>query len=182
MSKDCLLLNADAQVLSLIPLSTLSWQEAVKMKYEGSVEVVAEYDYECHSPSITWRVPSVVMLKSYKKVARAVKFSRYNVFLRDGFECQYCGVDMKNSPNLLTLDHVLPKKLGGKTRWDNVVTACPKCNSEKGHELVMKPKTKAYKPDIWELQTKRRKMPIFVPHISWIDFLQWHPSLVIMLD
>lgn len=181
MSKDCLLLNADAQVLSLLPLSTLSWQEAVKMKYEESVDVIAEYDYECRSPSITWRIPAVVMLKSYKKVSRSVRFSRYNIFLRDNFECQYCGLDMKNSPNLLTLDHVIPKKLGGKTRWDNVVTACQKCNFEKSHKLIMKPKSHAYKPDIWELQNKRRQMPLFVPHISWIDFLQWDPELIIFL-
>jgi 5-methylcytosine-specific restriction endonuclease McrA len=72
----------------------------------------------------------VVSLKTYVRPARNPAFTRFNLFLRDRFECQYCGFDED-----LTFDHVIPRSLGGKTTWENVVTACAPCNLRKGDRL-----------------------------------------------
>ena len=125
---DCpaLVLNADFRPLSYFPLSLWPWQEAVKAVFLGRVNIVSEYDRLVHSPSLTMRLPSVVSLKEYIPTARRPAFTRFNVFLRDRFTCQYCG---RRSPaEGLTFDHVVPKSRGGKTTWSNVVAACEPCN------------------------------------------------------
>ena len=80
-----LVLNADFRPLSYLPLSLWPWQEAVKAAVLERVVVVAEYDAVVHSPSIEFRIPSVVVLKEYVKPARATAFTRFNLFLRDEF-------------------------------------------------------------------------------------------------
>lgn len=175
-----LVLNADGLPLSVVPLSTLTWQESVKQIFTGAAEVMAEYeDWQVHSPSTTITVPSVIMLRDYVRVNRGVKFSRANVLLRDNYECQYCGVNHKNAKHLLTLDHVLPRFHGGKTRWDNVVAACSACNLKKAHFLEMKPKCgEPRRPSYYDLVAKSMKNPILVPDLVWADFLGWPPELV----
>jgi 5-methylcytosine-specific restriction endonuclease McrA len=83
------------------------------------------------TPNYQLAVPEVIMLTRYGKFPpRQVKFSRRNIFQRDGYRCQYCGcVPAKDS---LTIDHVVPRSKGGKTTWDNIVLACLKCNMRKG--------------------------------------------------
>ena len=79
------------------------------------------------------RLPSVIALKDYIPSARRPAFTRFNVFLRDAFICQYCG---ERSPaHDLTFDHVVPRCRGGRTTWENVVTACGDCNLRKGSRL-----------------------------------------------
>ena len=114
-----LVLNADFRPLSYYPLSLWSWQDTVKAVFLDRVNIVSEYEREVKSPSFVMRLPSVVSLKNYVKPARYPAFTRFNVFLRDKFSCQYCG-----DPKELTFDHVVPRSKGGMTRWDNVVTAC----------------------------------------------------------
>ena len=113
------MLNADFRPLSYFPLSVWPWQETVKAVFMGRVNIVSHYDNFVRSPSFSMRLPSVVSLKTYIKPARCPAFTRFNVFLRDQFECQYCG-----DPNDLTFDHVIPRSKGGATTWDNVVAAC----------------------------------------------------------
>ena len=177
---DTLILNADGLPLSVVPLSTLSWQDSIKLMFLERVSVLAEYEnWEVHSPSSTLKVPSVIMLQDYVKVGKGVKFSRSNVFLRDNYQCQYCGVDCKHDPKLLTLDHVVPRFNGGKTRWDNVVAACGPCNLEKAHFNKMKPMCGTPgKPSYYELVAKSQNLPIKVPHESWVEFTGWAPELV----
>ena len=91
------------------------------------INVVAEYDAYVNSPSIKIKIPSVVVLKEYIKPIKSNAFTRFNLFLRDEFKCQYCG-----SIDELTFDHVLPRAQGGKTTWENVVAACSDCNLKKG--------------------------------------------------
>ena len=79
------------------------------------------------------KLPSVIALKSFIRPQSNPNFTRFNVFLRDKFSCQYCG-----SKNDLTFDHLLPRSKGGKTDWDNVVTACSACNVKKGGRLLEK--------------------------------------------
>ena len=114
-----LVLNADYRPLSYYPLSLWCWQDVVKAVFLDRVDIVSEYDTMVRSPSFEFRLPSVVSLKSYVKPARHPAFTRFNVFLRDRFTCQYCGQGED-----LTFDHVVPRSKGGQTTWDNVITAC----------------------------------------------------------
>src|SRR6202789_846376 len=125
-----LVLNADHRPLSYYPLSLWSWQDAIKAVFLERVNILAEYERVVRSPSFMMKLPSVVSLKTYVRPARNPAFTRFNVFLRDSFECQYCGFDKD-----LTFDHVIPRSRGGRTTWDNVVTACAGCNLMKGSHL-----------------------------------------------
>ena len=126
-----LVLNADFRPLSYYPLSLWPWQEAVKAVFLDRVEVVAEYDQVVHSPSFEMRLPSVISLREYISQDRPPAFTRFNVFLRDGFACQYCGTS-----DDLTFDHLIPRSKGGRTTWENIVTACAPCNLKKGGRSV----------------------------------------------
>ena len=86
-----LVLNADFRPLSYFPLSLLSWQDAITAVFKDHVSVVAEYDKWVSSPSTKMRLPSVVALRDYVPMPKRVAFTRFNVFLRDRFRCQYCG-------------------------------------------------------------------------------------------
>src|SRR6202451_1520049 len=98
-----LVLNADFRPLSYFPLSLWSWQDTIKAVFLERVHILEEYDREVHSPSLAMKLPSVVSLKTYVRPARNPAFTRFNLFLRDSFECQYCGYEQD-----LTFDHVLP--------------------------------------------------------------------------
>ena len=101
--------------------------------YQGKVEVLAEYDREVHSISLTIRLPSVLRLLKYVKPRRHfqhIKFCRENILARDHYTCQYCGTQC--SGEQLTLDHVVPVVKGGGRSWDNIVTCCTVCNRKKG--------------------------------------------------
>ena len=113
-----LVLNADFRPLSYFPLSLWSWQDAVKAVFLERVDIVDHYDAYVRSPSFEMRLPSVIALKEYVPAARRPAFTRFNVFLRDRFNCQYCGGDF--ATNELTFDHVVPKSRGGRTMWTNV--------------------------------------------------------------
>src|SRR6185295_1238507 len=105
------------------PHRIVMWEAAVTLVYLGKVDVLVSYDEEIRSPSTSIKTPAVVRLK--KKTAatkRGVKFSRMNVYVRDDFACQYCGV--KEVLGSLTYDHVIPRAQGGRTEWENIVTAC----------------------------------------------------------
>ena len=90
-SNPALVLNADYRPLSYYPLSLWSWQDAIKAVFLERVNIVSEYEVAVRSPSFTMKLPSVVSLKSYVRPARSPAFTRFNVFLRDRFKCQYCG-------------------------------------------------------------------------------------------
>nr|MCU0946155.1 HNH endonuclease [Rubritepida sp.] len=89
-----LVLNADFRPLSYFPLSVWAWQDAVKAVVLDRVSVLSEYETEVRSPSFALRLPSVIALREYIPAARRPAFTRFNVFLRDRFECQYCGEGM----------------------------------------------------------------------------------------
>jgi 5-methylcytosine-specific restriction endonuclease McrA len=169
---EVLVLNMDGSPVNVLPVSTMGWMEAIKALYADKVTPVAYYeDWVVRSPSIEMRVPSVVMSKNYIKPGRDMKFSRSNVFLRDGHVCQYCGNHFTYDE--LTMDHVVPRKNGGGTRWDNIVSSCGPCNAKKGHSTHMKPRVKPYRPSYFEMADKAKTRPITVRHESWIDYLNW---------
>lgn len=155
MTKPALLLNADGAPLQYFPLSLVNWKVAIKLVYLEHVVVIAEHEDCCvHSPSLTMQVPSIIMLKSYHKVAHTVQLSRTNIFLRDGNTCQYCGHVFER--RALTLDHVKPKSKGGENSWENLVTACSPCNTSKGSEYI-KPLNNPLLPTIREMVRQYNK-------------------------
>jgi 5-methylcytosine-specific restriction endonuclease McrA len=141
--------------------------------------VVQEYDQVVRSPSWEMKLPSVICLKKYTPMERSPAFTRFNVFLRDHFTCQYCGGDF--ATNELTFDHVLPKSRGGRTSWSNVVTACSPCNLLKGNKLLresgMHLQRAPLEPTTAELQDNGRAFPPGYLHESWRDFLYWDSEL-----
>jgi len=171
-----LVLNADYRPLSYFPLSLWTWQDAIKAAFLDRVSIVAEYETLVHSPSISMRLPSVVALRDYVKPARYPAFTRFNLFLRDQFTCQYCGAKSE-----MTFDHVLPRSRGGRTTWENVVAACGSCNLKKANltlrQAGMALQRPPRRPDAAELQNKGRRFPPGYLHESWMDFLYWDAEL-----
>lgn len=174
-----LILNADFRPLSYFPLSLWPWQEAVKAIFRESVTVISEYDRVVRSPCFEMKLPSVLALKEYVPTARSPAFTRFNVFLRDRWACQYCGKGFKTHE--LTFDHVIPRSRGGRTTWENIVAACRCCNRRKGnhmpHEVDMIPRMEPRQPTIYELQEHGRSFPPNFLHKSWGDFLYWDTEL-----
>src|SRR5258707_10520269 len=87
-----LVLNADYTPLSYYPLSIWPWQTAVKAVFLERVDIVSHYEREVRSPSASIKLPSVIALRQYVKPSAHPAFTRFNLFLRDRFSCQYCGV------------------------------------------------------------------------------------------
>jgi 5-methylcytosine-specific restriction endonuclease McrA len=175
---DCpaLVLNADYTPLSYYPLSLWPWQTAIKAVFLERVDIVASYAREVHSPSWTMPIPSVIALRQYVKPSEFPPFTRFNLFLRDRFTCQYCG-----SPHQLTFDHVVPRRLGGRTSWENVATACAPCNLKKGgrtpRQASMPLLVQPIRPTSWQLQERGRGFPPNHLHETWRDWLYWDVEL-----
>ncbi len=171
-----LLLNASCEPMKVIP-----WEKAVCMWLDKKVEIVAEYAERVYREIDEWsgRMPAVVRLLQYVSGhLHKVKFSRRNVFARDFFSCQYCGA--QPGTENLTYDHVNPRSRGGKTVWDNIVTACLDCNARKADrtpkEAGMKLKKLPRKPPI---RPKLGRMFANMPNTpdEWRDWLYWDGEL-----
>jgi 5-methylcytosine-specific restriction endonuclease McrA len=154
------------------PIKVVRWEDAVTMLYLDKADRVVDYGELVCSPSVSMHTPAVIRLRrSALRVKRSVKFSRINVFTRDGFRCQYCG--QRFVMERLTYDHVLPRSSGGRTEWTNIVTACRTCNANKRNrtpdESGMFPLQPPFAP---------KTLPITAPYIDmarapveWRDFL-----------
>ena len=167
---------------SFVPLGTTNWQKAMTWVISGRATVVEEYeDWTVRSAYKTWNVPSVI--KFVKMVAgyfrKGVKFNRKNVWVRDKGTCGYCG--KKVSQSEFTFDHVLPRRLGGKTEWANISTCCLACNQRKkdrtpeqaGMKLLSKPICPKSLPGVpGHFLTWGAGMPE-----AWRSFLYWHEPL-----
>lgn len=186
-----LVLNADYNPLSRVPLSVWSWQDAVTAVFKGKAVVVEEYPLTyVHSEKLTLNVPSVIALKEFVFNDAQVRFTRYNIYLRDKFTCCYCNKKFE-TPDL-TFDHVWPRCRGGKTEWENIATACIKCNQlkndrtleetityPKGHELAGQRMKLNYKPYTPTHEQFRRTGRINYDnlHKTWIDYLYYDGEL-----
>lgn len=171
-----LVLNADFRPLSYYPLSLWPWQEAIKAVFLDRVTILAEYEQVVRSQRSAIRIPSVVVLKDYVKPQKRVAFTRFNLFLRDEFCCQYC-----SSRGDLTFDHVVPRSKGGVTSWENVVAACSPCNLRKGNKSLKQSglylRRAPHQPTPEEMQNAGRRFPPNYLHDSWMDFLYWDAEL-----
>lgn len=124
MNRTVLLLNQDYS-----PLAICSMERAFILVFLNKAELLTEVeDNVLHTVDNSFPMPAVIRLYKYVHIPyRGVVLTRQNIFRRDRFSCQYCGTS-KN----LTLDHVVPRSKGGKTSWINLVTACRRCNTNKG--------------------------------------------------
>lgn len=142
-----------------LPLRIEHWTTAIADVVSEKVEVIEwAPDRIIRGVTRTYPMPSVVrVLRPFKRNRQAIKFSRINVYTRDKFTCQYCGTYYGHSPAELNFDHVVPRSKGGRTCWENIVTACYECNNEKkrnrtleeaGMKLLRTPKKPAYLPTV----------------------------------
>ncbi len=146
MDANVLVLNASYEAINVCNL-----RRAMKMLVKGVACMEEVSDLEIRSPTISMKIPLVIRLVNYVHIPHCVvKFSRKNVLIRDQYTCQYC--DEHFPPSTLTIDHVKPRSRGGTTVWENVATACKKCNAEKRdrtpHEARMFPKRSPKAPSI----------------------------------
>lgn len=168
---DCLLLNASGMPVSVMPLSTITWQDAVKIMVLGKADVILWHEnWTIHSSNWETNVPSVLILREYMKPKNTVRFNRASLYVRDEGKCQYC--DTTLNYKTATIDHVIPSSKGGKTNWTNCALSCGPCNSKKGDKQGFKPKTTPYKPDYFELVNKRMKFEFNVKHKEWLEFIR----------
>jgi len=163
-------MNLKALVLNLdyTPISVCTAHRAFLLVFLNKAEIVkANSNFSLHTVSDEFPLPSVIKLGRYVNVPyKGVVLSKENVFKRDGFQCQYCG-NQKD----LTLDHLVPKAKGGKTSWNNLVTACKKCNSMKGD----------YSPEEAGLQlTFKPFKPSYIMYLKDLSsrtYEEWKPFL-----
>ena len=124
LSKSVLVLNQNYE-----PLNVCSVRRALILILRGKAQAVEIAEEVIHSVRQNFPVPSVVRLERYIHAPRRrVVLSKRNVFKRDNYQCQYCG----GKEAKLTLDHVVPRKFGGQSTWENLVCACARCNNKKG--------------------------------------------------
>ena len=115
------------------PLNVCNAFRAIVLISGGKAEVLEHGTGELRSTSRSFKRPSVIRLVYLIKRPRPrVRLTRREVFMRDQYACQYCGLKTRD----LTLDHVLPRHRGGKHTWDNLVSACRSCNHRKGGKVV----------------------------------------------
>lgn len=174
---DTLLLNQDGQPLCVVPPSTIPWQTAIKAVFMDKVVVVKNHDdWYVRSQKLTMPVPSIVMIKKYVKNKSRVSFNRKNLFMRDNYTCQYCGEHFDTKD--LTIDHVVPKSLGGTISWSNAVTCCKTCNYVKGAELI-DPLTRPREPAYWDLvRNSRHRNHYNLRDPAWAEYLGWDLSQI----
>jgi 5-methylcytosine-specific restriction endonuclease McrA len=193
-----LVLNADFRPFFYAPLSTAHWQQVMFLHVKGEqtgrhrFNVVAYYDdvfvhggCDKQGNQTKIQLPSVIAHLEYRPPPQRVPMTKHNVYLRDGFICQYSGE--KCRPSELSFDHVIPRAAGGDTSWDNIVSAKQKINELKddmsvaafekkyGYKLRAKPRT----PSWGDLYNKGKMYPPQYLHQSWHDYLDWGTEIVV---
>ena len=197
------MINTSVLVLNRLwqAVNICSVKRAFCLLYQGHAQVVTETegafstfdfnnwkDFSLDSPggefvrtvSFKVKVPRIIVLVFYDRLpVREVRFTRKNIYERDGNRCQYCGKKFETKD--LTLDHVIPVTRGGRTTWDNIVSSCVPCNTRKGgrlpNEVDMRPIRQPRKPRWQTFILVRFGSRI---HESWrhfIDMSYWNVEL-----
>lgn len=170
---------------SYMPVGRVPWRRAFTLICSGRAEVVHEYDDRIvRSAQRVFPMPSVVrfLTRVVNVFSRTAKLNRTNLYARDKGTCQYCGV--KVSRKSFTLDHVVPRAQGGKTKWQNLVVACSTCNQRKKDrtptQAHMKLRTKPVRPRSLPGGNCRAIWEDGMPE-TWRDFLvtvsYWHADI-----
>jgi 5-methylcytosine-specific restriction endonuclease McrA len=161
------------------PLSIISWEAAMTLVMTKDAEVIVESEANLvRTTTVAYKMPSVIrQFKKYKR-KEDVKFSRINIYMRDGWSCQYCG--QKKSTKELTFDHVIPRDKGGPTTWENIVAACRPCNHWKANRTPAQAKMKLTKKPVkpkWlpqQMVLKMKNLPkLWEPYIDAKTLLYW---------
>jgi 5-methylcytosine-specific restriction endonuclease McrA len=155
MNQEVLVLNSDYE-----PLNVCHVRRAIVLVYLGKADVLhANGEFAAQLPGEEFAMPSVVKLRHHvKRPLPELKLSRRTVFARDNYSCQYCGSTSKD----LTIDHVIPKRHGGKSTWENLVCCCRKCNMKKSDKLLHQANMRLARPP---------RRPRYVPYISLTKYL-----------
>jgi len=159
----CVVLNATYE-----PITIVSSKRALILYLEGKAMIVEEHpDLVVRSPNQTFPVPTSIVLKHFVKGRMVFRtkalLTQRNLFIRDQYTCQYCGRTKQQIRNseFLTRDHVIPRHIGGKDVWENVVTSCNSCNNKKAYHLLEDINMTLLKiptaPTIFELWTRQQK-------------------------
>lgn len=129
LAREVLILNQNYE-----PLSVTEVKKAFIISYLGKAQIVETYrGIKLNTVNKSYPVPSIVRLRSYVRISRRrLSPTRKNILKRDGYRCQYCGT--KIGP--MTVDHIIPKTMGGRETWENLVCACVKCNTRKGNRSL----------------------------------------------
>lgn len=133
-----------------------------------------------HTISYSLKIPQIVILTLYTGYPNLkVKLSRENIYKRDKYTCQYCG--KKLDSNSLNIDHILPRRRGGKTAWTNVVCCCVECNLKKGDKTLQEVKMRLLKKPRPPVRYPLQNLHLSIEkHQSWshfIDFSQWNVEI-----
>lgn len=197
------MLNSSVLVLnrSYLPIHVTSARRAFTLVYQGIARVIDEqyktFDFDswsqlavarneesigtAHGPI---RIPRVIVLVAFDRLPRRrVRFSRINLMARDDFQCQYCGIKPVRAE--LNLDHVVPRALGGRSTWENVVTSCIDCNRKKGGrtprqanlKLKKRPERPRWTP-LMNLMFSSVRYKEWRPFLSVVDASYWNTELV----
>ena len=154
MSYEVLVLNSDYE-----PLNICNLRRAISLVLLDKVDVLHEDGKILRTVSEQYRSPSVVRLRNHVKRPRPqLKLSRRSVFARDNYTCQYCG----HRGSDLTVDHVIPRRLGGPTTWENLVCCCKRCNAKKGDKTLAQ---------VGFVMNRKPRQPKYVPFISLTKFI-----------
>ncbi len=185
------MLNTNVLILNRLyqPVHVTSVKRAFSLLYQGVAKAIdnqyklyefadwAELSAVEHDSVATIhkriRVPRVLVLSAYEHLPKGrVRFSRLNIYARDGDTCQYCG--RKLARNELNLDHVLPRAHGGKTSWENVVCSCVPCNLKKGGRTPDGASMKLLKKPV-----RPRWTPFFRGAAKRVTYREWLPFLTL---
>ena len=160
------------------PMRVDSWPRAITDLFLGKIEVV-EYsrDRTIKGVGREYPMPAVVrVLRRFRRDRIVIRFSRVNIFARDRFTCQYCGARFLSED--LTFDHVVPRSAGGRTVWDNIVTACVPCNGRKANRTPREAKMA-----LSRRPAKPRYLPVVTVRMNGRDVpAEWRPYWSAPLD
>lgn len=197
------MLNSSVLVLNrhFQPVHVTTARRAFVMLYAGVARALDEqfelYDFESwaalsaegnernvvRTVDRTIRIPRVILLQFYERLPRSrVRFSRQNIYARDQNTCQYCGKRFSRSE--LNLDHIVPRRLGGRTTWENVVCCCLPCNLRKGGrtpeqasmKLTRRPSRPKWTP-IMRAADGRVRYREWLPFLRFVDAAYWNVEL-----
>jgi len=155
MSQEVLVLNSDYE-----PLNVCNLRRAVAMVFLGKVDVLHTNHKIIHTISGSFDSPSVVRLRRHiRRPLPELRLSRRSIFARDNHTCQYCGHTSKE----LTVDHIVPKRLGGATSWDNLVCCCRRCNTKKGDKSLSQ---------VGFSLKRQPRRPKYIPYISLTKYIE----------
>jgi 5-methylcytosine-specific restriction endonuclease McrA len=171
MSHEVLVLNNDYE-----PLNVCNLHRAIVLVWTGKADVLHNDHHIVHMVSGSFDSPSVVRLRHHvKRPIPELRLSRRSIFARDSYTCQYCGAQGRD----LTMDHVVPKRMGGRSSWENLVCCCKKCNGKKSDKSLEKSGMSL---------ARQPRRPRYVPFISLTKYLDgarnevWRDYLPIFAD